>query len=68
MAKQDRDVYDKGPPAAPAAAPEPPSLLDRLMSIFSPGGQNRQMAHQGKTVDQTVNEAETGKDSLGNKF
>lgn len=67
MAAQDRDVYDKGPAAA-TPAPTPPSLMDRLMSIFSPGGQNRQIAHQGKTVDQTVNEAETGKDSLGNKF
>ena len=65
MAEQDRDVYDKGP--AKAAAPaEKPTLLDQLTDALFGAGHGV-VAHQGKSVDQTVKDAMDGGISDANK-
>jgi len=57
MAAQDRDVYDK--PAKPAAKVDPPTMLDQLTDALFGAGHGT-VAHNGKSVDQTVDEAVKG--------
>ena len=65
MAAQDRDVYAKADtPKTPAKAP--PTMLDQLTDALFGAGHGT-VAHQGKSVDKTVDDAMSGGISDANK-